>query len=228
MDTNNVRALKKGDIFAAKIRSAKINSQWQPPQLILSVVEDIYRDAEGNPVARIIDAFIPLQQRDDINLVVSTGIGPRIGIPNNFVKADAQKAGPMFKRATVWDDVAKRYTDVPLGSQFTKIQDGHRINADFSSADRVELKLTPVFDRVVEMPTYRIGQVRDATADGGWRPAAPWVSQFPRAVELDGETVDAQVVHQTVKITGVGNIVLDRAPRNIEAAAPTADIGETL
>lgn len=227
METS-VKTLKKGDVFSAKLRAAKVSGQWQPPQLILSVVDGVTLDQNNDATIMVIDAFIPLQQRADINLVTSTGIGPRIGIPANFVKADPEKSGPLFKRATVWDDITKKYTDVPAGSVFTKIENGHRVEATFGDADRVELKLNPVFDRVVDMPAFRVGQVRDATADNGWRPAAPWESQFTRMAEINGVPVEARVIHQTVKITGAGNIVFDRAPRTIEAVAPTADIGETL
>lgn len=226
-DSNN-RVLKKNDIFGAKIRATKLNQQWQPPQLILSYVKDITLDADQNPVAYINDVFIPLQQRDDINGVTSNGIGPRLGLPNIFGKYDATKQGSLFKRATVWDEVAHRYTDVPAGASFTKIVEGHRITADYNTADRVEMKLSAVFDQIKSELKVRVGQVRDNTADGGWRPAAPWPSQFKRLVEFNGVPVEATIVHQTVKLLSNDTILLDRAPRDVEAAAPTADIGETL
>jgi hypothetical protein len=134
----------------------------------------------------------------------------------------------MFKRATTWDNVASKYTDIPVGAQFTRIENGTRIAADFSTADRVEMKLVADFGQVKSEVKTRVGQVRDATADGGWRAAAPWKSQFKRWVTFNGVPVEATVVHQTVKLLSTAPILLDRAPRTVEPAVPTADIGETL
>lgn len=227
MDNSNPKSLKINSVFGAKLRAAKINGGWQPPQLIFSYVADV-KVIDEEPTVFVNDIFIPLQQREDINQVTNSGIGPRLGIPVTFQKADPEKQGAIFKRATVWDDQAKAYTDIPLGAQFTKIVDGHRVEASYSDADRVEVKLNPVFDTVKSNIPCRIGQVRDATADGGWRPSKPWTSMFKRIAEINGVPVECTVVHQTVKLLSTDPILLDRAPRDVEPAAPAAAIGECI
>ena len=227
-NVSNPRALQLGSIISAKIRISKHQGAWQPAKLILSAVREIYFDQEAQrPVALCDDLFCPMPAADSANLPhASLGVGPRIALPNYLVKADAEKQGAMFRKARRYDEAAGQYVD---GSEakpsFTRLEGGHRIETNFDNADRIEVKLEAVFDKAVEYKA-RVANMRDSTADNGWRQCAPWRSQFTRPVVWNGETTDAIVEHITM--VPMSEIKLDRRPRDVEPGIQATGIGEVL
>lgn len=214
-------------IISAKIRSSKIDGVWQPPKLILSVVREIVQDAETRqPVICCDDVFCDLPSVDGGNQVHSgLGIGPRIALPAFIKKHDPDKQGQMFSKAKAFDELAGQFTNRDADPEFTRLSDGHRVQASFDEADRVELRLRVEFDIVKKM-SARVLQVRDRTADGGWRQATPWRSHYCRTVEINGEMIDAAVEHLSKVPTA--EIYLDRAPRRLEASIKATEVGEML
>lgn len=227
-NTSSPRALQVGSIISAKVRISKHQGVWQPAKLILSTVREIYFDGETQcPVALCDDLFCPLPSVDSANMPhASLGVGPRIALPDFLVKADAEKQGPMFRKARRYDETAGQYIDgTEAKPSFTHLVEGKRVETSFDNADRIEVKLEAVFDKVVEYKA-RVANMRDTTADNGWRQAAPWRSQYTRPVEW-GETVnDAIVEHITMVPTSV--IKLDRRPRDVEPGIKATGVGEML
>jgi hypothetical protein len=223
----NSNPVAVGQIISAKIRSSKIDGVWQPPKLILSVVREIAPDAETRQLVVFCnDVFCELPSIDGGNQVHSgLGIGPRIALPAFIKKADPEKSGSMFSKAKAFDETAGQYTNVEAKPQFTKLVDGHRVDAEFADADRIEVRLRAEFD-VVKKYTSRVLQTRDKNADNGWRQAKPWRSRYCRAIEVNGEVIDAPVEY--ISVVPTSDIYLDRSPRKLEASMKATEVGEML
>jgi hypothetical protein len=227
-NTSSPRALQVGSIISAKIRIAKHQGVWQPAKLILSTVREIYFDGEAQrPVALCDDLFCPLPSVDSANLPhASLGVGPRIALPDFLVKADPEKQGAMFRKARRYDETAGQYIDgTEARPSFTKLVDGHRVDTSFDDADRIEVKLEAIFDKTVDYRA-RVANMRDSTADNGWRQCAPWRSQYTRPVEWNGQVTDAVVEHITM--VPMSEIKLDRRPRDVEPGIKATGVGEML
>lgn len=223
----NSNPVSINQIIGAKIRASKIDGVWQPPKLILSVVRDIAPDTETRqPVIFCNDIFCDLPSIDGGNQVHSgLGIGPRIALPAFIKKADPEKSGALFSKAKTFDETVGQYTNTEAKPVFTVLADGHRVECPFDEADRVEVRLRAEFD-LVKKYASRVLQVRDASADRGWRQATPWRSKYCRTVEINGEAVEASVEYLSVVPTS--EILLDRSPRKLEASMKATEVGEML
>ena len=223
----NSNPVSINQIIGAKIRASKIDGVWQPPKLILSVVREIAPDAETRQLVVFCnDVFCELPSIDGGNQVHSgLGIGPRIALPAFIKKADPEKSGPMFSKAKVYDEATGQYTNTEAKPVFTVLADGHRIECPYDKADRVEVRLRAEFDSVKKY-TSRVLQTRDKTADNGWRKATPWRSRYCRAIEVNGEVIDAPVEY--ISVVPTSEILLDRSPRRLEASMKATEVGETL
>lgn len=214
-------------IIGAKIRASKRNGIWQHPKLILSIVREIAPDAETHQTTIYCDdVFCDMPSVDGGNMVHGTlGIGPRVSLPPFIKKADKDKQGKMFTKATVYDASTGQYTDEEAKPVFSLLKDGHRVECEFADADRAEVKLRAEFNLVKKYAT-RVLMTEDKTADGGWRQATPWTSRYCRQVEVNGTIIDAPVVYHSKIPTS--EILLDRNPHQLEPAMKADSLGEML
>lgn len=226
-DSKKPNPVTVNQIIGAKIRASKKDGIWQHPKLILSIVRDIAPDAETQQTTIYCDdVFCDMPSVDGGNAVHGTlGIGPRISLPPFIKKADAEKQGKMFTKATVYDPSTGQYTDVEEKPVFSILKDGHRVECEFAKADRAEVKLHAEFNLVKKYST-RILMTEDKTADGGWRKATPWTSRYCRQVEVNGAIIDAPVEHLSKVPTS--EILVDRSPRRVEPAMKADSLGEML
>jgi hypothetical protein len=190
-------------------------------------VREIYFDGEAqSPVALCDDLFCPLPAVDSANLPhASLGIGPRIALPGYLDKADPEKEGDLFRKARAFDEAVGQHSDREARPSFTKLVNGSRVECGFDEADRIEVRLEAVFDKVTDYKA-RVANMRDTTADNGWRQCVPWRSKYTRPVEFDGQTVNGIIEHITM--VPMSKIMFDRKPRDVEPGIQATSVGQML
>lgn len=219
MDDYKAKPISINDVVEAKLRAQKgDNGVWQPPFLILSIAEDIVQEADGTIALKVADVYFPMPSIDRGNTVDAMyGIGPRLGFPKFVEKADPLKQGNKFRRKREWDNTAKRYKDVELPPKwdiYDRVTRKATPANGYGDANRVDVKLEAIFNKVVGEYRKRIRRYKDNTADGGYRDIPGWTSEFTRTVMFNGLEVEARVDHQSYVATS--GIKLDRAANLIE------------